>query len=57
MGRPRKLEMRTSGSWFSLYPTVRGTVMFFKKVGDKNRLKAVFFMWHVGSRGGLLRSK
>ena len=57
MGRPRKLEMRASGSWFSLYPTVRGTVMFFKKVGDKNCQKAVFFMWHVGSRGGLLRSK
>ena len=43
MGRPRRLGMRTSGSWFSLYPIVRGTVIFFKKVGDKNRQKAVFF--------------
>lgn len=42
VGRPRRLEMRTSGSWFSLYPIVWGTVMFFKKIGDKNRRQAVF---------------
>lgn len=32
VGRPRRLEMRTSGSWFSLYSKVRGTVIFIKRL-------------------------
>ena len=32
VGRPRRLEMRTSASWFSLYPAVRGTVIFSRRL-------------------------